>query len=158
MFLYPAPVCAFAVSVCDRWTRIISHKVSSVSACTAQEVAFGDLRWCSGLSWIAVLLGVFHNGAWTVAVWCITPKGESALCTNLSAPSRRKAERVRPLRLWPPIIFKIYFKLMVCVCVCEGAFCFSFHDGNLSPEWWYAGLCGFADVVFIVNIEEMFSL
>lgn len=34
---------------------------------------------------------------------CIAPKGESALCTNLSVPSPRNAERdTRPLLLRPP--------------------------------------------------------
>lgn len=51
-----------------------------------------ELHWCSGLSWIAVLSGVFHNGTWAVSAWCIAPGGESALRTNLSVPSQRKVE------------------------------------------------------------------
>lgn len=78
--------------VCNGWRGIISQKVSSVLAYTAQEEIFWELHWCSGLSWIAVLSGVFHNGTWTVAAWYIAPRGESALCTNLSVPSQRKVE------------------------------------------------------------------
>lgn len=112
------------------WAGIISH-----SACTAQDVVFGELRWCSALFLNAAISGVFHNSA----AWCMAPGGESAL----PSAEGRQSEA--------PIIFRIYFKLMVCVCV-------FFLARWKRPEWSYADLCGLADVVFIVNDEEMFCL
>ena len=101
---------------------------SSILPSTAQEEIFGELHWCSGLLWIAGPWSVFHNGTWTVAAWYIAPRGESALCTNLSVPGRvgRQKDTLRPLRLWPPIIFRIY--LMVW------PFFFFFHKGNVLSD------------------------
>lgn len=90
------------------WAGIISH-----SACTAQDVVFGELRWCSALFLNAAISGVFHNSA----AWCMAPGGESAL----PSAEGRQSEA--------PIIFRIYFKLMVCVCVC-----FSLLDGNVLSD------------------------
>lgn len=87
------PRISFFFQICITVSEELSvRKCSYVSAFTAQEEIFWELHWCSGLSWIAVLSGVFHNGTWAVSAWYIAPRGESALCTNLSVPSQRKAE------------------------------------------------------------------
>lgn len=115
------------------WAGIISR-----SACTAQDVVFGELRWCSNgcdLGRVPQQCSLMYG-----------PRGRiyAPLC-------RREAE-------WAPtIIFRIYFKLMVCVCEREREFLF-FLTRWKRPEGSYADLCSSADVVFIVNDEEMFCL
>ena len=105
--MFPSLCC----SVCNSWSWIISQKKKKKKFPLSLPVphkkkSFRELHWCSGLSWIAVLSGVFHNGTWSVAAWYIAPRGESALCNNLSVPRLEEEGRVthsgRPLPLWPP--------------------------------------------------------
>lgn len=121
------PVWLLPFGFFNGWAGIISH-----SACTAQDVVFGELRWCSAL---------FLNGCdlGRVPQQCSLMYGpRGRICAPLS---HREAERAPPsyseftLNWW---------------CVCEREFLF-FLARWKCPEWSCADLCGFADVVFIVN-------
>lgn len=122
------PVWLLPFGFFNGWAGIISH-----SACTAQDVVFGELRWCSALfpEWLR------SRACSTTVQPDVWPPGE-----NLRSPQPEGG------RASPPIIFRIYFKLMVCVCEREFFF---FLARWKRPEWSCADLCGFADVVFIVN-------
>lgn len=121
------------------WAGIISDMLSSF--CTAQDVVFGELPWCSALFLNGCALGVFHN----VAAWCMAPRGETAL-----PPAGARQNESPP----PPSYSEFSLNWW---CVCEREFLF-FLPRWKRPEWSHADLCGLADVVFIVNDEEMFCL